>query len=51
MSRPPIKAFEAVKRYCQKNKKCEGCPLYIYGFCACFVSPASWVIEREGKKE
>lgn len=28
MSRPPIKAFETVRKYCEKNKTCEGCPLY-----------------------
>lgn len=54
MSRPPIKAMEAVKRYCEKNRTCKGCPLYIfsgYGFCACFVSPASWEIKKEGEAE
>ena len=27
MSRPPIKAFEAVRKYCEKNWNCNGCPL------------------------
>lgn len=50
MSRPPIKAMEAVKRYCEKNKTCKGCPLRTfteYGYCKCFYSPASWEIKKE----
>lgn len=54
MSRPPIKAMEAVKRYCEKKKTCEDCPLYSfneYGNCMCFYSPASWEItKKEGNQ-
>lgn len=54
MSRPPIKAMEVVKRYCEKNQTCKGCPLYIfpeYGFRGCYVSPASWKFKKEGETE
>ena len=54
MARPPIKAMEAVKRYCEKKKTCDGCPLRAvneYGYCRCFHSPAYWEIKKEGEKE
>ena len=54
MSRPPIKAMEAVKRYCEKKKTCEGCPLYSFnelGYCLCFCSPERWEIKKEGEAE
>ena len=54
MSRPPIKEMEAVKRYCEKNRTCEGCPLHFfneYGYLLCFKSPESWKIEKEGDEE
>lgn len=47
MSKPPIKAMEAVKRYCEKRKVCEGCPLYSFneiGYCFCFYSPANKIV-------
>lgn len=54
MSRPPIKAMEAVKRYCEKKKTCDGCPLYSsdkfgIGYSMCAYSPVSWEIMKEGK--
>lgn len=51
MSKPPIKAFEAVKRYCEKKKTCDGCPLHNfteYGYCMCLFRPESWKIKKEG---
>lgn len=54
MSRPPIKAMETVKRYCEKRKTCEGCPLHAvneYGYCWCSDTPANWEIVREGDPE
>ena len=51
MSRPPIKAMEAVKRYCEKNKTCDGCPLHSFtkfGHCLCSYSPEKWEIKKEG---
>ena len=54
MSRPPIKAMEAVKRYCEKKKNCKGCPIHSldeYGYCLCFSSPEHWEIEKEIEKE
>lgn len=54
MSRPPIKAMEAVKRYCEKNKSCKGCPIHTlneYGYCSCNFSPEGWKIEKEGRTE
>lgn len=53
MSRPPIKAMEAVKRYCEKKKTCDGCPLYFfteYGYNLCFHSPAGWEIKKESDR-
>ena len=54
MSKPPIQAFETVKRYCEKNTTCKGCPLYNlapsgYSYCLCFSAPENWKIEKEGK--
>lgn len=54
MSRPPIKAMEAVKRYCEKNTTCKGCPLRTwdkYGYCSCTHHPEHWEIKKEGEKE
>lgn len=54
MSRPPIKAMEAVKRYCENNEYCKGCPLNTlaeYGYCKCFYSPAEWEIKKEGDEK
>lgn len=53
MSKPPIKAMEAVKRYCEKKKTCDGCPLHTlndYGYCFCHYTPASWEIKKEGER-
>ena len=54
MSRPPIKAMEAVKRYCEKNYTCKGCPLRAfdkYGYSLCTHHPEHWEIKREGDPE
>lgn len=54
MSRPPIKAMEAVKRYCKKKKTCEGCPMHYskeYGYCSCMHRPQHWEIKKEGEAE
>ena len=54
MSRPPIKAMEAVKRYCEKRKNCEGCPLHSfdeYGCCMCASLPENWKIKKEGDEK
>lgn len=53
MSRPPIKAFETVKRYCEKNKTCKGCPLhYVPELQQCFLKiPKNWKIRKEGEEE
>lgn len=54
MSRPPIKAMEAVKRYCEERKTCEGCPLHNFseaGYCLCTYIPAEWQIKREEGKQ
>lgn len=51
MSRPPIKAMEAVKRYCEKNKSCKGCPINTlteYGYSSCREVPEGWNIKKEG---
>lgn len=55
MSKPPIKAFETVKRYCETRKTCQGCPLHsvICGV-TCFDNPPSgWTIRKgpEAKRE
>lgn len=52
MSRPPIKAMEAVKQYCEKNEYCKGCPLHrkdhsVY----CETYPERWSIKKEGEAE
>ena len=52
MSKPPIKAMEAVKRYCEKKKTCEGCPLHNlskFGYSLCFNFPERWKIKKEGE--
>lgn len=52
MSKPPIKAMETVKRYCEKKKTCEGCPLYSFsdiGYRICAYSPEGWEIKKEGE--
>lgn len=54
MSRPPIKAFEAVKRYCEKKRTCKGCPLHIhtaYGYRHCLNLPADWKIKKVGEEK
>ena len=54
MSRPPLKAMKAVKRYCEKKKDCDGCPIHVfdrYGCCLCFSSPEHWKIKKEGEKK
>lgn len=55
MSRPPIKAMESVKRYCEKKKTCKDCPLYSFtgfGYRLCISSaPSSWKIKKEGEAE
>lgn len=54
MSRPPIKAMEAVKRYCEKKNTCKGCPLRAldkYGYRSCANHPERWKIMKEGEKE
>lgn len=53
MSKPPIKAMEAVKRYCQKNKDCRGCPLYngIGKYAECVFLPQMWRIKEEGEEK
>ena len=54
MSRPPLKAMKAVKRYCGKKKNCKGCPLYDfdeYGCLTCINSPEHWKIEKEGDEK
>ena len=51
MSRPPIKAIEAVQRYCAKQKTCDNCLLHTtnkYGYSRCFYPPADWEIKKEG---
>ena len=51
MSRPPIKAMEAVKQYCKKNKDCKGCPLFngIGKKADCELHlPLAWRIKEEG---
>lgn len=51
MSKPPIKAMKAVKRYCEKKKTCDGCPLHsvsAYGYLLCFTCPGQWTIKKEG---
>ena len=50
MRKPPIKAMEAVKRYCKKNKTCDVCPLHTfseYGYRSCSERPEKWKIEKE----
>ena len=46
MSRPPIKAMEAIKNYCQNRKTCEGCPLRSKDryYNECENPPCSWEI-------
>lgn len=54
MTRPPLKAMQAVKRYCEKKKTCNGCPLYTlneYGYISCNFSPSGWEIKKEGEAE
>ena len=53
MTRPPIKAFETVRKYCEQNKTCEGCPLhderkYIVDWCN--TRPCYWKSLEEGEK-
>jgi len=51
MSRPPIKAMEAVKRYCSKHE-CGGCPLKGNPFQLdwCQLRPCYWkTLKREGE--
>lgn len=53
MSRPPIKAMEAVKRYCEKKNMCNGCPLRTldkYGYRSCADHPEKWIILKEGDR-
>ena len=53
MARPPIKAFEKVKEYCEKNKDCDGCPLKWKpedGGIKCWLyTPRHWKIRGEEK--
>lgn len=51
MSKPPIKAMEAVQRYCEKKKTCDGCPLREDGYSRCFYAPSSWKIKKEQVKK
>lgn len=55
MSRPPIKAFEAVRKYCEKNETCEGCPLKSNQKGErdwCSLRPCHWkTLEEEGEAE
>lgn len=54
MSKPPIKAMETIKRYCEKKKNCKGCPLYVlseYGYCLCSALPENWEIKKEGNQK
>ena len=53
MTRPPIKAFETVRKYCEQNKTCEGCPLhderkYIVDWCN--TRHCYWKSLEEGEK-
>lgn len=54
MSRPPIKAFESIKKYCEKNKDCRGCPLFNghgeKSDCEMFL-PQRWRIKKEGDEK
>lgn len=52
MSRPPIKAFEAVKKYCEKTMNCVGCPLYReYEWTdECCYKPMMWNIKKGDKR-
>lgn len=49
MSKPPIKAFETVKRYCENAKTCEGCPIRskIRGMCCLYYVPANWILNTD----
>ena len=55
MSRPPIKAFEAVRKYCEKNVTCDGCPLKSNQKCVgdwCSIRPCYWkTLEKEGDEK
>ncbi len=52
MSRPPIKAMEAVKRYCEKNKYCKGCPLHRKDYSVfCATYPERWLIKKESERK
>ena len=54
MSRPPIKAMEAVKRYCEKKNTCKGCPMHYskkHGYCSCMHRPEHWEITKEGDEK
>lgn len=49
MSKPPIKAFETVKRYCENAKTCEGCPIHskISGANCLYSVPANWILNAD----
>lgn len=58
MSRPPIKAMESIKNYCEKTQ-CRRCLFgrsrdddYHYVECTLMeVTPCDWVIERRSDEE